>query len=216
MRPFRRARRGYVAELSTSERLVLAHVVGDVVELLQEQTGTAPSSDAEASRIEGVAPLSAPPEAVAAPTDPAVRRLLPDASREDPGVSAEFRRFTQGDLAAEKAQRLLLLADLLLAGDPQGAEVLTPLIVRPDDARRVAGALTDVRVVLAERLDLRTDEQVEDLHDEVLAREESEGEPEEDAPDAARRFLASVFLMSGWLQESLVELMLAEVRRTPR
>lgn len=216
MRPFRRARRGYVAELSASERLVLAHVVGDVVELLQEQTGTVPHEDPEGARIEGVAPLSAPAEDVQAPTDPAVRRLLPDASREDGEVSAEFRRFTQGDLVAEKAQRLLLLADLLLAGDPQDAEALTPLIVRPDDARRVAGALTDIRVVLAERLDLRTDDQVEDLHDEVLAREESGVEPPEEAPDAARRFLASVFLLSGWLQESLVELMLAEVRRTAR
>ncbi|MGW6004775.1 DUF2017 family protein [Oerskovia enterophila] len=219
MRPFRRARRGYVAELSAAERLVLAHVVGDVVELLQEQAGpgseeAAPPS--EAATIEGVAPLSAPPEEVRAPTDPAVRRLLPDAAPEDAGVSAEFRRFTQGDLAAEKSQRLLLLADLLLAGDPQDAEVLTPLVVRPDDARRVAGALTDVRVVLAERLDLRTDDQVEDLHDEVLAREAVDVEEDEGAPDAARRFLASVFLMSGWLQESLVDLMLAEVRRPPR
>lgn len=216
MRPFRRARRGYVAELSASERLVLAHVVGDVVELLQEQTATVPPEGSDASRIEGVAPLSAPPDEVRVPADPAVRRLLPDASREDAEVSTEFRRFTQGDLAAEKAQRLLLLADLLLAGDPQDAEALTPLIVRPDDARRVAGALTDVRVVLAERLDLRTDDQVEELHDEVLSREEQGSEPDEEAPDAARRFLASVFLMSGWLQESLVELMLAEVRRAPR
>ena len=212
MRPFRRARRGYVAELSASERLVLAHVVGDVVELLQGQTGTASPE----SVIEGVAPLSAPPEEVRVPADPAVRRLLPDASHEDDEVSAEFRRFTQGDLAAEKSRRLLLLADLLLASDPQDAEALTPLVVRPGDARRVAGALTDVRVVLGERLDLRTDDQVEDLHDEVLARDASGSEPDEDAPDAARRFLASVFLMSGWLQESLVELMLAEVRRTPR
>jgi len=216
VRPFRRARRGYVAELSTSERLVLAHVVGDVVELLQEQTGTATGEDPEGAQIEGVAPLSAPPQDVHAPTDPAVLRLLPDASREDGAVSAEFRRFTQGDLVAEKARRLLLLADLLLAGGPQDADASSPLVVRPDDARRVAGALTDVRVVLAERLDLRDDDQVEELHDEVLAREAAGTEPQQDAPDAARRFLASVFLLSGWLQESLVELMLAEVRRAPR
>jgi hypothetical protein len=215
VRPFRRSRRGYVAELSTSERLVLAHVVGDVVELLQEQTGAAPAEEAGEVRIEGVAPLSAPPDQVQAPTDPAVRRLLPDASREDADVSAEFRRFTQGDLATEKAQRLVLLADLLLAGGPQDAEASTPLTVRHDDARRIAGALTDVRVVLAERLDLRTDAQVEELHDEVLAREGALSE-HEGAPDAARHFLSSVFLLTGWLQESLVELMLAEVRRGPR
>jgi hypothetical protein len=211
VRPFQRSRRGYVAELSASERLVLAHVVGDVVELLREQTGAVPAASAEGAQIEGVAPLVAPAQ-VQAPTDPAVRRLLPDASREDDEVAAEFRRFTQGDLAAEKARRLMLLADLLLAGEPQDADASTPLVVRRDDARRVAGALTDVRVVLAERLDLRTDDQVEDLHDEVLSREESSTEPE-GAPDAARHFLSSVFLLTGWLQESLVELMLAEVRR---
>jgi hypothetical protein len=213
VRPFQRSRRGYVAELSASERLVLAHVVGDVVELLREQTGAVPAESVQGAQIEGIARFSAPLEEVKAPSDPAVRRLLPDASREDGDVATEFRRFTQADLVTEKAQRLLLLADLLLAGSPQGGDTSTPLVVKRDDARRVAGALTDVRVVLAERLDLRTDDQVEDLHDEVLSREDV-GSEHEKAPDAARHFLSSVFLLAGWLQESLVELMLAEVRRS--
>ncbi|MEK8228478.1 DUF2017 family protein [Oerskovia sp. M15] len=179
MRPFRRARRGYVAELSAAERLVLAHVVGDVVELLQGQTGAASREVSGMQHIEGVAPLVAPGDDVRAPTDPAVRRLLPDASREDDGVSTEFRRLTQADLAAEKSQRLLLSRTCC-----SRATRRTRRRTRPrGPARRRAprrGALTDIRVVLADRLDLRTDEQVEDLHDEVMEREDADVEPEDE------------------------------------
>ncbi|GMA26616.1 hypothetical protein GCM10025864_43750 [Luteimicrobium album] len=44
MKPFRATRRGYVAQLDTPERVVLAHVVGDVVELLQEAVPDADGS----------------------------------------------------------------------------------------------------------------------------------------------------------------------------
>src|SRR5690606_27945739 len=128
------------------------------------------------------------------PPDPAVRRLLPDAS-DDVEVAAEFRRFTPDDLAARKVGRLVLLARML--ADAEAAEVARFAVVR-EEAEEVAGALTDVCLVLAERLGLRTDEQVEGLYDE-LDREGDDGPDDGEVGGAPRRFLVSVFLLTGLL-----------------
>jgi len=213
MTPFRTDALGYVAELEPSERIVLAQLAGDVAQMLQEQVP--PREDAPDDAGEpgagwappgwtGPVPGGAAPRPADAPQDPAVRRLLPDAS-DDADVAAEFRRYTQGDLAAEKVGRLVLLGQMLVDGEPESA---APFVVPRDAARRVAGALTDVRLVLADRLDLRTDEQVEGLYDEL----DAEGEDGPDDGAAARRFLVSVFLLTGLLQESLVDGMLADLR----
>ncbi|MFC8921342.1 DUF2017 family protein [Cellulosimicrobium sp. NPDC057127] len=225
MRPFRPEALGYVAELEPSERIVLAQVAGDVAQMLQDEVGdravphagpAGEPSGAEDGPDGTWAPpgWTGPPPAAAgategAPADPAVRRLLPDAS-DDAAVADEFRRFTQGDLAAEKVGRLVLLGQMLVDGEPASA---APFVVPRDAARRVAGALTDVRLVLAERLDLRTDDQVEGLYDELDAEGEDGPELDGDVDGrAARRFLVSVFLLTGLLQESLVDGMLADLR----
>ncbi|WP_069385951.1 DUF2017 family protein [Cellulosimicrobium cellulans] len=217
MRPFRPEALGYVAELEPSERIVLAQVAGDVAQMLQDEVGPhgGASGDPGADGAwappgwTGPAPAGRPDAAGAVPTDPAVRRLLPDAS-DDADVAAEFRRFTQADLASEKVDRLVLLGQMLVDGEPASA---APFVVPRDTARRVAGALTDVRLVLAERLDLRTDDQVEGLYDELDAEgEEGPGLDDDLDGRAARRFLVSVFLLTGLLQESLVDGMLADLR----
>jgi hypothetical protein len=226
VRPFRPEALGYVAELEPSERIVLAQVAGDVAQMLQDEVGDgaaglAGPGGAEDGAADGVwtppgwtgpppAPAGGQPVAADdAPADPAVRRLLPDAS-DDAEVAAEFRRFTQGDLAAEKVGRLVLLGQMLVDGEPASA---APFVVPRDVARRVAGALTDVRLVLAERLDLRSDEQVEGLYDELDAEGDDGPDLDDDVDGrAARRFLVSVFLLTGLLQESLVDGMLADLR----
>lgn len=217
MRPFRPEALGYVAELEPSERIVLAQVAGDVAQMLQDEVGPRgglggdPAADGAWTPPgwTGPAPAGRPDGAEGAPSDPAVRRLLPDAS-DDADVAAEFRRFTQADLASEKVDRLVLLGQMLVDGEPAAA---APFVVPRDTARRVAGALTDVRLVLAERLDLRTDAQVEGLYDELDAEGDEGPELDEDLDGrAARRFLVSVFLLTGLLQESLVDGMLADLR----
>ena len=219
MRPFRAEDLGYVAELEPSERIVLAQLAGDVAQMLQEEVpdGATPGGAGDDAPWSPPGWTGPPPTAPAAaegpgdadprghgPGDPAVRRLLPDAS-DDPAVAGEFRRFTQRDLAAEKVGRLVLLAQMLVDGEPT---TTAPFVVPRDAARRVAGALTDVRLVLADRLDLRTDEQVEGLYDE-LQDEDDDGPGDGGGP---RRFLVSVFLLTGLLQESLVDGMLADLR----
>lgn len=211
----------FVAHLDEAERDVLLDVVDQVVELL----GGLEAADAGPFRL-GAAPLR-PPD------DPAVRRLLPDASRADPEVAAEFRRLTEPELRASKITNLLRLRAAVAGARPR-------LVVAPTAAPGVAAALTDVRLVLADRLGLRTDADVAALDDALAAAMEAMeaggddvaaeiAEPASPAssasPDRADRadraeradrapafahllFVATVYELLGLLQESLVGLML--------
>lgn len=208
----------FVARVDATERAVLVHVVDQVVELL----GGADAADGTPFRL-GAA-------AIAPPEDPALLRLLPDGSKADADVAAEFRRLTEVDLRATKVTNLLRLRVALDEARPL-------LVVGPETAPGVAAALTDVRLVIADRLDLRTDADAEALDAMLLAAlaggddgaedepddeldegpdsEVDEGpddQPDNDEPDAPDRpdvvFLASVYQVLGMLQESLVELML--------
>jgi len=191
MRPFRRDGEAYVAHLEPAERAVLLDAVDDVVALLAADH--APG----AADFPRMAPGPLPP-----PADPAVRRLLPDAST-DREIAAELRRLTEQDLRATKAGHLGRLRAGLLAADPD-------LVVAPDDAAAVAAAFTDVRLVLAERLGVRDDEDSDALHALVLAGDDGTGDV-----DDGLRLLATLHVVLGVLQESLVELMLARLDEGP-
>ncbi len=199
MRGFERTAHGYVALLDSDERRVVAGVLHDVLELLG---GLAPSAGPATDPGETAGqpwpdgPRWTVPEVVPpTPEDPALLRLLPDASRDDPEVAGEFRRLTQGDLLAAKRDRLEALHRAVLAAPPGRPhdELVVPLA----SAAEVAAALTDVRLVLAQRLDLRTEQDADDLYDE-LARRPTRGQE-------GRRFLGAVYEVMTWLQESLVQ-----------
>lgn len=305
MRPFEISDEGtaYVAALSTPERLVLAQVTGDVVELLGgedtdvdlddadgeadvdrvdrvdredtedgAETGgiplgqRSPDADSDAEPLDVAAPHDAPDDAgasartpatadgtlgagaqdadpddhlrqildgidadvVVAPADPAVRRLLPDAS-DDPEVAHEFRRLTDDDLRQRKVDRLLLFADLLLEASPSADEdEQLPLVVGREEGAEIAGALGDVRQVIGSRLGLQTDADTDALYRSVSATwEEDEGDGPETGQESARGhagealsgpelFLGSVFLLTGYLQESLTDCLLEHHRRAGR
>ncbi|MBF0687726.1 MAG: DUF2017 domain-containing protein [Cellulomonas sp.] len=199
MRAFRRQKGQYVARLDAGERAVVASVVADVAELLgagRFEDGPQPGtgSPAHPGAPEGWSLRTAP---LAPPQDPAVRRLLPDASRDDPEVAGEFRRLTEDDLRARKVARLRSLWTSLVHGEPGWPE--HALVVSPQAADDVAATLTDLRLVLGERLELRTDADSEALYDAPAT------EPEDDV----RAYLASVYGALSWLQESLLAVMLA-------
>ena len=63
----------------------------------------------------------------------------------------------------------------------------------------MASAITDIRLVIAERLEIRTDEQAEAIYDLTAV------------PEGARQLVAIYGALS-WLQESLVTLMLDDAR----
>ncbi|MDM7832583.1 DUF2017 domain-containing protein [Cellulomonas edaphi] len=189
MKPFRRARGAYVARLTDDERAVLAAAATDVASML-----AADEAPQAGDLLAGLAHDLG--RSTARPDDPAVRRLLPDASRDDEELAAEFRRLTQADLRASKSAGLLLLARVLTE---RPGKRPSEVVVERADARAVASAVTDIRLVIAERLGIRTDEQAEAIYDL-------------DAVPAAARQLVAIYGALSWMQESLVGLMLDDAR----
>jgi Domain of unknown function (DUF2017) len=181
-RAFRRGRRGLAAELDAVEREVVARLAEDVAAMLDP--GEAPGPADPLARLVGIA--EATPER---PRDPAVARLLPDASGDDADAAAEFRRLTERGLRERKRAGLATVADTLRRAD--GDRV----VLDEAQARAWVVALTDVRLVLAERLGLRDDDDAALLHLAV------DGAAEDDP----RAWLAAVYDLLSWLQETLVE-----------
>jgi hypothetical protein len=124
-----------------------------------------------------------------APRDPALERLLPSAHRDDPGLAEEFRRLTEHGLRERKATNLTTAIAALL--DSDGDKVR----LDQDQAEATVVALTDTRLLLGERLGLRSDEDSDALQDRLEAA--SEEDP--------RLYLAACYDFLTWLQESLIQ-----------
>lgn len=191
MRAFRRRRGVYVAELEGDEATILARVVADTSMLLGVplRPGEEPAEPEDP-----LAGLSWSTEGLDSPTDPALARLLPDASRTDDELSQEFRRLTESELRASKVARLRLVWDALRVSS---GEIRVPT----ERALDFAAALTDVRLVIAERLGIRTEADAEDIQDRV-ARGGG------DDQDEVQLALGMVYSALSWLQESLMQVML--------
>ncbi len=125
--------------------------------------------------------------------DPALRRLLPDAYPDDAGASAEFRRFTVDGLVERKVAN----AVALIASLSEAAEATAPTEVRLDPAAVQAWlrCLTDMRLVLAERLEITDDDP---------STPAPAGRSESNPPDAAAAMLRDVYDWLGLVQESLL------------
>lgn len=169
-----------------------------------------------------------------APTDPALRRLLPDGVKDDADAASEFRRLTESSLRDGKLRNLDVSMRALerdFIDEEQAAAIADEVYQRTQDAgaagdadageryeeglddlrdgltdgarevvldeaqaRAMMFALTDVRLVLAERLDLRTDADTEAL----TRRLESGAEPE-----SSEDLLAAYYEFLTWMSESL-------------
>ena len=123
--------------------------------------------------------------------DPALERLLPAGNRADDQASAEFRRLTEHGLRTRKARHLTsAIAALRAAGSGVELDERT--------AVDMVVALTDVRLVLGERLGLREDADVDRLEQELDGMDE----------DDPRLHAMSVYDFLTWLQETLATAML--------
>ncbi|WP_370894969.1 DUF2017 domain-containing protein [Janibacter sp. GXQ6167] len=122
--------------------------------------------------------------------DPALDRLFPTGHRTDEQEATEFRRLTEASLRQRKGDQL---AALIAAVDPEADDDEVRLAATT--APQVLTALTDIRLVMGERLGLRTDADAERL-DELV------DELDEDDP-AVVALMIYDFLT--WLQETLAQ-----------
>ena len=198
-----RARGGrFTATWDTGEIAVVLHLLRltrDFVAPEREDTG-----DPFLDLVAGLGGTVDPQE----PSDPALRRLLPPAHRTDGEQAAEFRRLTEHTLRSRKAANLSTAITALSEAVPDdgGHEPDEPvkLALDPDQARALTMALTDIRLILGERLGMRTEEDSERLHEEFAAALQGEGEM---APATVQQMAYYDFLT--WVQESLTEAMLS-------
>lgn len=191
-KPFKATRSGVRVSLEQAEREVLARLIEDVAELLEESAAQAPTTDVDDPEWAVLAAaLSAPP-----PQDPAVARLLPDGNRDDAELAESFRRLTEHGLREKKRSSLGTAAQALRRADP--------VVLAPAEAAALLKALTDVRLVIAERLGLRSDEDAERLH-QALQLLHLRSQLGEDLDGDAEWFGAALtYDTLTWWQEALV------------
>ena len=191
-RGFKRKGQRFVATFDVMERGVVAGLMEQTRELVappeRERSG-----DAFEDLVAGLGVSVAADDQVAGPNevggarDPALERLLPTAHKGDQEVASEFRRLTENDLRDRKATTLTTAIDALRAGDGDKLELTR------DQAHAMVIALTDTRLVLGERLGLRTDEDAIELDERVEGL---------DADDPTV-YAASFYDFLTWMQESL-------------
>ncbi|HEX3907798.1 MAG TPA: DUF2017 domain-containing protein [Mycobacteriales bacterium] len=168
-------------ELKPEEAALLRVLVGEVLRLLDPgpaETGADP--------LEELTGMSSQP--VESPTDPALQRLLPDAYAEDDVAAREFRRLTDSDLRGAKREALQHIVDSLATGQPTRSGA-SRFVLDQASAAAWLPALTDVRLVVASRLGIE-----EDIDLERMAVD----------PDTARFDEIALYDWLSYLQEALV------------
>ena len=201
---------GYVAKLDAVERGLVVGLMEQVLELVEPEpqpeaagsgstTGrrrTVTSSTSIVAGLGGIGmgvSLSAADQApelsgsVPQPRDPALERIFPTANREDDQVAAEFRRLTEDGLRARKAANLTTAITALAALEDQKISLEQP------QALALLIALTDVRLVLGERLGLKQDDDFDLLEEQVSGLED----------DDPAVYALAVYDFLTWLQETL-------------
>jgi len=163
MDAFRRRGTTVLARLDANEAAVLGTLAGELAVLVQPLRG----------EDDGIL------------KDPALQRLFPDVYRGDATASGEFRHFTQADQASAKAAA----ADTVIKDirDADEGWVTVP----PDHVHAWLTTLTNLRLVLAARLEIGNEEDVARLA--KLPRHDR------------RTPTAAVFDWCGWMLESLLD-----------
>ncbi|EEP73765.1 hypothetical protein MCAG_04092 [Micromonospora sp. ATCC 39149] len=165
MSMFRRQGERYVATLVVDEVRVLRKVATEVVGLLTDGFDH---------------------------TDPVVGRLFPEVYPDDSAGTAEFRKYTEGDLKTGKIDQ----AGAILAAlpDSAGGEVQ----LDAEAAEAWLRGLNDARLAMGVRLEIKDGTDLGAELDEAVAAD----------PSSSRVFQLSVYAYLGYLQESLLNAML--------
>ncbi|MDQ0276928.1 hypothetical protein QO003_001231 [Arthrobacter silviterrae] len=177
-------RRGITGILEGAERDLLRKLFADIITMLEPDT---PAHEDPLAALIGL-DMDA-----TVPTDPALLRLLPDAVKNDAGAALEFRQLTERSLRENKIGALRA-ASLDLDHDK--------VVLDADRARLWSMALNDVRLVLAERLEIRDEQDADRVH---LVQDWGDA-------DDVESYLSLVYNFVSWLQESLVQAMLVGLK----
>lgn len=189
---FRRKGSRLVGKLDRQERAIVAGLMASTRDLLDTEDEQQSSGDPFTDLMRQLEKPTATDQEVA-DRDPALQRLLPPAHREDDQVARDFRAMTEDSLRQRKTANLTLAIEAL---DPEGTGKVE---LDLGQAQAVMIALTDVRLVLAERLGIRTDEDSEHLH--AMVEESTD-------PDDPRVNAALIYDLLTWLQESVAQALL--------
>ena len=176
MTPFKARRRGgLTAAFDPAEAHVIANLAGQVIELLRDRNG---------EQVTDSDPLG---------SELGLQRLLPDAYRDNPDESAEFRRFTESALTSAKvANAETVLASLAAGGMDLADESEAPVEIElgPDEVQAWLRSLTDIRLSLAVRLGIETEE------DTMLLQSSA---------DPAVVAMGELYDWLGYVQETLIQ-----------
>jgi len=194
MIPFERSSSGaIVATFSSVEAELISSLATQVAGLLGSVAARSDDPELAGTGIGGSSRMD---------TDPAIARLLPNAYSGDDDASQEFRQLTERGLASRKIDNAVTVlktlapiasADATLAGitdaelSDEALEFGEEISLDAADALAWMRALTDIRLTIAARLGIVTDEDVIDEEDEQAV------------------VLADVYGWLGMVTESLVE-----------
>lgn len=200
MAGFRGTSGGATARFAAAQAAIIRDLVGQIIELIgadDEDDGatrgeTAASATGHPSAglptegtvdADDLAAMVGFAEDAELPDDPVLARLLPDAYRDDPEASGEFRRYTEQGLRSGKAAA----ARTVLATLPPGGGRIR---LSEPEAQAWLRALNDVRLALGTRLGVTDDfdEQVADM-----------------GPEDPRAAYVGVYQWLAFLQETLVQ-----------
>ena len=158
------ARHGDVvtARFTADEAALIQNLASQLISMLTERSDQSAGSEDPLAAQLGIGAMTR------APADPALARLLPDAYRDDTEAASDYRRFTEVGLAERKISNARAVA-MSLGAAPSA--VRRTISVRLDDAavQSWLRTLTDLRLVLAQRLGIVTDDDAATITDEPMA-----------------------------------------------
>ena len=182
MSEFSRSAGSYSLTLSNDEAHVLINLVEQLLELLGEGDFAH-----HYDNNDPFAQLMAMQQEIAAPEDPVLKRLLPNAYA-DPEAADDFRRYTEPALRLNKQSALRSIREaltVLVDNDASG-------VIEELDPQLWLKAINDLRLALSVRLEINAE-----------SFEKFENMPDEDP----QKGIYAVYFWLGWLQENLLELL---------
>lgn len=205
-RAIRRTRHGVDVGLDQQEIEITTHFLDDVESFLAVRADETVAEVPQWAADLGLSDVGSD-GALGTPDDPALARLLPDGTRGDDDLALDFRRLTESSVRSSKITSIRTARDALQRGI--GA---SRLYLSDAEAVALLRALTDVRLVMAQRIGIETDDDAEALHDWLNEAAEAVVEPgraQETDPgeEAASRWLAQAYEFFTWVQESLAEVL---------